>query len=160
MMDSGAFEEMWLELVEGGLHRMPPQGREHGRLQLALIARLLGLIPERRLFADVAIDLGNDTVLACDAAVIRGEPGTTPIVAAAEVLLVAEVAVSTADRDLGLKRRLYAAAGIPTYWVVDADRRVIPLFDRPEGGDYHGLALVRFGDPLPVPGTDGTVVLE
>lgn len=81
------------------------------------------------------------------------------MIPAAAFALVVEVAVSTRDRDLGLKRTLYAAAGIPTYWVIDADRGVTHVFDRPENGDYMGLSLARFGEPLAVPGTDGAVVL-
>lgn len=163
MMDSGAFEDIWVELVEGVLERMPPPGRTHGQLQMAVVARLLRLFPESRLFGEVAVDLGEATILAADVVVLAVEGGTTPVVAAAEVLLVVEIAVSTRDRDLGLKRRLYAAAGIPTYWVIDAERGVVHVFDRPEGGDYLGLALARFGEPLAVPGTDrttdGTIVL-
>lgn len=159
MMKSGAFEDIWVELVEGDLHRMPPPGRTHAQWQMEVVLELARFIARKHLLGEVAVDLGNDTVLACDAVVLRHAEGSGAIVLADEVTLAVEVAVSTRDRDLGLKRRLYAAAGIPTYWVIDAERAVIHVFDRPERDDYLGLALVRFGEPLAVPGTDATIVL-
>ena len=160
MVASDAFGDMKVELIEGELDRMPPPGTTHGRHQMAVIARLLRTVPERLLFAEVGIDLGGDTIVACDAAVLKEPFDGQGMIPADQVVLVVEVAVSSGDRDLGLKRRLYAAAGIPIYWVIDADRRVVHVFDRVEGGDYLGLALVRFGEPLAVPETDEAIVLE
>lgn len=164
MMASGAFEDMWVELVEGEIQRTPPPGNTHRRSQVALLARLLRLVPEALVCGEVGIAAGQDSALACHAAVLTTEVLEDGLVPADAVALVIEIAVSTRDRDLGLKRRLYAAAAIPTCWVVDVERRVIHVFDRPERGDYMGLALVRFGEPLAVPGTDsgtdGAIVLE
>ncbi len=159
MIEAGAFEDMWVELIAGEIERMPPPGRHQSRGQTGLLARLLRVLPEARLFGDVAIDLGDDTVVGCDAAVLKAEGGDDTLVSANELLLVAEVAYSSHDRDLQLKRRLYARAGVPTYWVVDVERQVIHVFDRPEGGDYLGIDLVRFGEPLVVPGSNATITL-
>lgn len=160
MMASGAFEDMWVELVEGEIQRMPPPGNKHGRGQGAVLSRLYRILPEELVRPEVAIDVGDDTVLAGDSVVLARPVEEDGPIPAAAIALVIEVAVSTRDRDLGLKRRLYAAAAIPTYWVVDVERRVTHVFDRPENGDYPGLALVRHGEPLAVPGTDAAIVLE
>lgn len=160
MIEVGAFEDMWVELIDGELERMPPPGRQHGRGQMGLIARLLGLFGEARVLADVAVDLGGDTVVGPDIMVLKAEGGDRILVAGDELLLAVEVAYSSHDRDLQLKRRLYAGAGVPTYWVVDVDRRAIHVFDRPHGGDYVGIDLVRFGEPLAVPGSEATITLE
>lgn len=159
MAAADAFGDIKLELVEGELHRMPPPGNTHGRLQATLVTALASLFPEPLVRAEIGVDLGNDTLVGCDAAVLKAaiEGDGWPL--ADEFALVVEIAVSTRDRDLDLKRRLYAAAGIPHYWVVDAGRAVVHVFDRPEGGDYLGLALARFGEPLAVPGTDATIAV-
>jgi Uma2 family endonuclease len=52
-------------------------------------------------------------------------------------LLVVEVASpSTARYDRGLKRRFYQRAGVPEYWIVDLDARIVerwrPGDTRPE----------------------------
>lgn len=159
MMESGAFEDMWVELVEGESQRLPPRGNIHRRNQMAVLSRFLRHLPEALVCGEVGIEAGLDTALACDAAVLAREVVDDGLVPAEAIALVVEIAVSTRDRDLGLKRRLYAAAAIPTYWVVDVERRLVHVFDRPEGGDYMGLSLVRFGEPLTVPGTDEAITL-
>lgn len=160
MIETGAFEDMWVELVDGKLERMPPPGREHGNHQIKLLLRLGGLIGEARLFGEVGIDLDDDTVLACDAAILAHEGGSGTLIRADEILLVVEVAETTRDRDLGMKRLRYAAAGIPIYWVIDGDRSVVHVYERPEDGDYKSIAIVKFGEPLAVPGTNATIVLD
>lgn len=159
MAQLGAFENMRVELVEGEFQRMPPPGRTHGTIQMGILAQLLTLVPHDRVFAEIAISVGDRTVLGPDAAIVKRAGGGDGPVAPEELLLIVEVAVSTSDRDLTMKRQLYAGAGVPTYWVVDAARRVVHVFDRQADGDYAGLSLVRFGETLAVPGTAGTVVV-
>lgn len=159
MGEAGTFDGIKLELVRGELQRVPPPGNAHGQLQAAIILMLGRLIDAARLRGETGIDLDDDTVVGPDAIVLR-EPVAHPgMIPASAVLLAIEIAVSTRDRDLDLKRHLYAAAGVPHYWVVDVEREVIHLFDRPEGDDYLGLSLARFGEPFEVPGVVGTITL-
>ena len=159
MLARDAFGDMKVELIEGELERMSPPGNAHGRLQVAVIVRLARLVSEALVRADVGIDLGGDTIVGGDVAVLAAPFDGDGMIPAEAVALVVEIAVSTRDRDLGLKRRLYAAAGIPAYWVIDADRALTHVFDRPEDGDYMGLSLVRFGEALEVPGSDAAITL-
>ena len=159
MVEAGAFDDIKVELIHGELQRMPPPRNAHSLLQVTLITDLVALLTRSVVRVEIGIDLGDNSIVGADVAVLKAAITEDRLVAAAEVLLTVEIAVSTADRDLGLKRRLYAAAGIPTYWVVDVERAVVHVFDRPEGGEYLGLALVRYGEPLPVPGTDATIIL-
>ncbi len=50
-----------------------------------------------------------------------------------EVALIVEVADSSLQRDRMLKRRLYAAAEIPVYWVVNLLEACIEVFSDPSG---------------------------
>lgn len=160
MMESGAFEDMWVELVDGELERMPPPGNRHSGRQAAILIRLARLLEETLIRGEVGIEIGDDTALACDVAVLRAPVSGNGLLRPEDVALIVEIAETTPDRDLGMKRRLYAAAGIPVYWVVDGRRRLVHVYDRPEGGDYMGVTIVKFGEPLAVPGAEGTVVLE
>lgn len=161
MCEVDAFGDMNVELIEGVLHRFPLPINRHGALQARLIFGLVETAGKARLLGRVGIDLGNATVVACDVAVLH-EANTSEDhwLLPGEVQLVVEIAADTFDRDYFLKRRLYASAGIPTYWVVDVNRQVIPVFDRPDGGDYLGIDLVRFGEPLAVPESNATITLE
>ena len=160
MADAGAFDDMWVELVRGELERTTPPMSEHGRRQAQVAIRLSKLIPEDRLVGDTAVLISNDTVLGCDAAILTAPVNEHRALRPEDVLLVVEVAETTSSRDLGLKRELYAEAGIPNYWVIDSKRSIVHVYGRPKDGDYAEGGTVGFGVPLTVPGTEGTVTID
>jgi Uma2 family endonuclease len=122
---------------------------------------LLGLlfqVADRGLvMGEVGIDLGDNTVLACDAALLRAPLTDDRLLSPHDVGLVVEVAQTSLARDQGTKRVLYAAAAIPEYWVVDGDRAVVHVYREPLDGDYALISTVRFGEPLAVPGTGASI---
>jgi Uma2 family endonuclease len=68
-----------------------------------------------------------------DASVLRGKRSdylTDPPPATA--LLAVEVALSSLTYDLTTKAELYAAAGVPEYWVLDLEGRVLHVFRDPQ----------------------------
>ncbi|MFL5330384.1 MAG: Uma2 family endonuclease [Gemmataceae bacterium] len=50
-----------------------------------------------------------------------------------EIGLVVEVADSSLSRDMSDKARMYAAAAIPIYWVVNLNQRSVEVFTHPSG---------------------------
>jgi Uma2 family endonuclease len=50
-----------------------------------------------------------------------------------EVVMVVEVADTTLRRDRGVKKRIYAAARVPIYWLVILKESQIELYTRPTG---------------------------
>lgn len=159
MCGSGAFEDWQVELVDGELQRMPPPGNDHSRLQISVIAALLSIAPKDLVRAETGIDLGDDTVLGCDAALLREPVSGNQMLLPSAVALVVEVAESTVGRDLGMKRTKYAGVGIAAYWVVDSARSVIHVHAEPIDGDYADIHTVKFGQPLVVPGMTETITL-
>jgi len=71
-----------------------------------------------------------------------------------DVGLLVEVADASLDRDRGWKKRIYAAAGIPIYWIVNLIDRRVEIFSKPTGpGDQPGYAVrqeFQVGDIIPV----------
>jgi Uma2 family endonuclease len=73
-----------------------------------------------------------------DIAVIRGNtrdyfdrhPG------AGDVGLAMEIADSSLDRDRIFKKRIYAAAGIPYYWLLNLNTRSLEVYSEPMDGEY------------------------
>lgn len=53
-----------------------------------------------------------------------------------ETVLVIEIADSSLSRDRGLKKRIYALANIPVYWIVNLAQRKIEVYSEPSGADY------------------------
>lgn len=68
--------------------------------------------------------------------------------------LVIEVADSTLNRDRGIKRRIYARAGIPQYWIVSIPDRTVEVFTKPTGATeppvYGHSQRYALGDSVPV----------
>lgn len=153
--------DLWLELVDGELERMSPPAGADGERQATISALLWNALRGRELkvTGEIGIDLGSDTVLACDAAVIREIDGNR-FLRPDVLLLVVEIAETTLARDMGMKRERYAAAGIPEYRVVDGVRSVVHVCHEPVDGDYANVRTLRFGEALAVPGTDQTIVIE
>ena len=71
-----------------------------------------------------------------------------------EVGLVVEIADTSLERDRNWKRRIYAHAGIPVYWVVNLIDRQVEVFTEPttagDESDYVRQAVFAASDRLPV----------
>lgn len=160
MGESGAFDDMKVELVEGELVRMNPPLTAHAARQMQIGIRLSRLLPEARIMGEIGVDLGNDTVLGCDVAVLREPAEGNRLLIADAFLLVIEVAETSVARDTTMKRFAYARGGIPHYWVVDGARSVVHIYASPVEGDYTRFHSVGFGEPVAVPDTDGTITID
>lgn len=162
MCAADAFADMRVELVKGELQRIGPPMSVHALRQSQIIAALWSIVSEAGflVLGETGIDLGGDSVMACDAAVIRHPIAERRLIRPAELLLVIEIADTMIARDTTLKRLAYAAAGIAHYWVVDGDRAVVHVHARPADGDYTAVHTVRFGAPLPVPQTGASIVIQ
>jgi Uma2 family endonuclease len=65
-----------------------------------------------------------------------------------DVYLVIEVADSSIRVDRGRKRRMYANAGIPEFWIVDLDADRIEVYREPMRSRYRSVALFGRGDTV------------
>lgn len=63
-------------------------------------------------------------------------------------LLVVEVAASSQALDRGRKAELYAAAGIPAYWLIDTSARVVQVRTYPGPTGYRALRTLEPGEVL------------
>lgn len=131
------------ELIDGRLLVTPAPRGLHQVAIRELMRRLDSWVRTSQgadlLFSPADISLGEDEVLQPDLFVYRTAAGTAlrDWSDIASLLLVIEVlSPSTARYDRDLKRRRYQRAGVPEYWIVDADARVIErwrsLDNRPE----------------------------
>ena len=159
MAESNVFADMKIELIDGELQRMMPPMSGHAGWQATLVALLYQIAGSGLVLGEVGIDLGDDTVLACDAALLRAPIVGDRLLVAGDVRLVVEIAQTTLSRDQGEKRVRYASAEIEEYWVVDSERSVVHIYREPVDGDYALITTVRFGEPLAVPGTGATITL-
>jgi Uma2 family endonuclease len=151
LIESGGFDEdTRVELIEGLLLDMSPRTRAHERPIVWLNRTLQLAIDHRRFELLVAAPL---TLAASepepDFAVVSVDvprpyhPGTAS--------LVIEVSASSQRRDLRVKPRIYADAGIPLYWVIDVDARRAVVHSDPRPGGYGHLETCGLDGVLTAP---------
>lgn len=66
----------------------------------------------------------------------RGKPGDYGVQHPTHALLIVENADTTVEYDRNLKRRLYAQHGVPEYWIMNLQERVLEVYREPSGEDY------------------------
>lgn len=71
-----------------------------------------------------------------------------------EAPLVIEIADASLRRDRGIKKRLYARAAIPVYWIIDLIKWQVEVYTEPDTQgappDYRQRRIYRSTDHLPV----------
>lgn len=161
MGELGALAEHRLELADGELVEKPMHGVLHARLHARMMVLLSTAAPADCIGMGVlSIRLSDRTVRDFDAGLVRRDTPPAPAVEPAAVQLAVEVSVTTLATDLEVKSVEYGAAGIPTYWVVDANAEVTHVMTGPGRDGYARRVVVRFDEPLAVPGGGAIVIAE
>ena len=75
---------------------------------------------------------------------MSGESHPTPN----DVVLAVEVSNTTLRYDLIRKARLYGAAGVQEYWVVDTDQRRVVVHREPRAEGYASVTEWREGESI------------
>jgi Uma2 family endonuclease len=138
------------EVVGGELFVTPAPLIRHELIVRELGALLGPYVQEQRL----GIEFGSNTdviggekdVVMPDVVVFPFTRETAPAswAEAPRPILVAEVrSPTTWRRDVGPKRELYVALGVPEYWIVDADARTVTVV-RPDLPDERVTGILRW----------------
>jgi len=108
------------ELVGGEMVPMSPKGRRHELIRLELTYRWSRIVSEKVMVAaEPQFNLDADTYLNPDILVHPRSTATYDLQGPA-ALLVVEIAETSLSYDLKMKLSLYAANGVPEYWVINA----------------------------------------
>jgi Uma2 family endonuclease len=145
-----------VELLEGWLVTKMPKNPPHSVVTQLTREALARILPSGW-YVDAQEPITTaDSEPEPDVVVVRGDrrqylnrhPGPQ------DVALVIEVADSTLQRDRSLKKRLYAAAGIPVYWIVNLLDGQIEVYTNPSGPgeqpDYHQQQNYGPADAVPM----------
>ena len=140
-----------VELIKGEIIEMSPIGDRHAAFVDNLNRLLVRWLPDEvivRVQGPVA--LAEDTEPQPDFTVLRRRavPYKTREAWAEDALLVIEVADTSLAYDRSTKRRLYAEASIPEYWVVDCTAETIEVHRGPGLDGYRDVRLVSGGATL------------
>lgn len=144
-----AVPEQRLELIDGEVLQVIAKGTRHTAVVHRLIKRVQQLLVDHpqaalQLRVEAPLDLGPGNepepdlalVAQCDDDYWSAHP------TAAQTTLVIEVADSSLAFDLDAKARLYAAAGVANYWVIDVlQPRLHRVREQTAGLDAAGVLL-------------------
>jgi len=120
-----------VELIEGVIVDMAAIGTVHERDVDFICARFIRAVRDEAIVrTQGSVQLSDDTLPQPDIALLKfradgymhKRPGPS------DILLVVEVADSSADADFGRKLTLYARYGVPEVWVLNVQTRTLHFF--------------------------------
>ena len=150
LSDAGAFRNYAkTELIDGQIVAMNAQYSSHARAKSVLLRRLADAVekclPAHEVWSEVSVAVPPDRLPEPDLVVTNFVPKKRAPVPVETVPLLVEVADTTLEYDLGTKQRLYAAGGVPEYWVADLERRVFHQMWTPVADGYEQRRHHPFG---------------
>lgn len=152
MIEAGILgEDEKVQLIDGMLVAMTPQGRPHAFVIQELnrlLVRALG--DDFKVLTQLPLTLGGDSEPEPDLAVVRAQDAASRTAHPTTALLVIEVAADSLRFDRRTKAALYARARIPEYWIVNlADASIEAHRDPdPASGAYRTTLVCRRGETL------------
>jgi Uma2 family endonuclease len=143
-------EDEHVELLEGVITSMSPQGVPHSRCIRRLnrvLARTLG--DEFELFVQLPLTIGDRNEPEPDLAVVRSKDVPTDRHPSTAVLVI-EIAGESLRRDRKVNVRVYSQAGIAEYWIVNVETQVVEVFNDPDPaqGTYRRVRTISKTEPL------------
>jgi Uma2 family endonuclease len=151
--------EARLQLIQGAIVEMTPQGSSHHEAINAVMYALLDIFREGyRVRVQGPLALSGDSEPEPDVAVVRGRRGDYAHEHPKSALLVVEVADSTLPFDRGPKLTMYAEAGIPEYWILNLKDATLEVYRDPQGGRYLTALYLSGGDNVFPPASPGASI--
>ena len=140
-----------VELLSGQIIKKMPKGPAHSAL-----CKRIEKILERRLGEKILVRL-QDPILLNDYS--EPEPDIAVVYpkddfyashhpVPKEVHLIIEISDTTIQSDLTTKAKLYAAAGITDYWVVDVSTQQLHIFRHPSVDGYDCQMILKADQPI------------
>ena len=140
-----------VELIKGEILRMSPIGPRHYAFVNNLTRLLIQHLDDRAIVAvQGPVVLADNSEPQPDLAVIRHRtvPYKERLAFGEDVLLLIEVAESSLAYDRSTKLGLYAAYGIPEYWVVDCISQSVEIHRMPAADGYRDVHRVEGGESV------------
>lgn len=153
MIAAGLLQGRHVELIKGDILEMPPEGEPHAYFSSEAgdyLARLLG---EQAMVRQAKpITLLDDSEPEPDVAIVQrlGREYLNHHPYPENIFWLIEYSNVSLEKDLEIKRPIYAAAEIPEYWVVNLKRRVLIVFREPQAGQYTVFREYTSGSLAPV----------
>ena len=132
-------EDVRVELIDGELLKMAPIGSRHAGTVMQMVRLLNELCVGSALVnPQNPIALGEYSEPEPDIALLRTRSDfyKNALPAPADVLLIIEVAETSARYDRDIKLPLYAQHGIPEVWLIELSAGQMEIYRQPDGNRY------------------------
>lgn len=152
MVETGILnEDDRVELLDGDVVKMAPPGPDHNA-PTGILNRLLvlGVGSRAVVLPGPTLRLSNRSAPEPDFVLLRPDPRNyrDRYAEPGDVLLLVEISDSSLRRDREVKLPLYAAAGIPEYWIVDVQNETVELYKDPAGSSFASAGNFRRGESV------------
>lgn len=150
MVDAGLLEGRAVEFLYGEIVEMSPEGAPHAAASSdagEYLSELLGVRAQVRHAKPITLPALMSEPEP-DLAIVRrsGQAYRRRHPTSEDIFWLVECAHSSLSKDLDEKKRLYADAGIPEYWVVNLRDGTLIVFRQPAHGTYQVEQTMHEGD--------------
>jgi Uma2 family endonuclease len=148
MVEAGILADQRVELLDGQLVAKVVTSPAHAGLATRLLEMLFPhLGREKSIRVNMPFAASDDSEPEPDLVVVpKGDLAAHPD----RAFLVIEVCKTSGHNDRIIKTRLYAEAGIPEYWIIDVEEKMIEVHTQPRAGRYGAKRIVERGTLTPV----------
>lgn len=156
MIAAGILDDRDIELLQGEIVEMAPEGEPHAYFSDTAGEYLTHLLGDRaKVRHSKPVTLPNASEPEPDIAIVQrlGREYLSHHPYPENIFWLIEYANTSLSKDLEIKRRLYAEVQIPEYWVVNLQTQQLIVFRDPQNGDYNTRFTLSDGviSPLAFP---------
>jgi Uma2 family endonuclease len=153
MVDAGIWDDCHVELLNGVVVEMSPEGMPHASRSTTTSEYLRDVLGRQVQIRDghpVTLPSGSEPEP--DIAIVqRVEDNYLSHHPYPEnIFWIIEYSNSSLDKDLGVKAALYASEGIPEYWVINLKKNILIVFRDPVDGKYQSRQEFTTGTISPL----------
>jgi Uma2 family endonuclease len=153
LVTTGILDDRRVELLEGDIVEMAPEGMPHAVFCGKTVKYLRNLLGERAEIREThPITLPNNSEPEPDVAIVRS-PDTQYLAHhpyPEDIFWLIEYSDSTLAKDLNAKQRIYAQAGILEYWVVNLQASELIIFRGAGNNGYQTETKLNTGSISPL----------
>ena len=163
MVAAGILCDRKVELLRGEIVEMPPEREPHAYCSDEAGEYLTKLLAERAKIRHAKpITLYNSSEPEPDIAIVQrlGREYREHHPYPENIFWLIEYANSSLEKDLEIKNKIYAEAGIAEYWVVNLKKSHLVVFREPLDGDYATKSTLTTGTIQPLAFPDISVSIE
>lgn len=150
---TGILDNRNVELIHGEIIEMAPEGEPHAYYSSEAGDYLTRLLGDRALVRQAKpITLPDDSEPEPDLAIVQrlGRQYLRHHPYPENIFWVVEYSQASLTKDKTIKHQLYAAVGIPEYWLVDLAQRQLVVWRQPRAGEYMEQQVLSSGVICPV----------